>query len=102
MWTKTMSLMASIDEEDLDITPTFDAPWMGPLNNLAGQIIGTLLVVSVIVLAVGVVLFLVGRAASNSGMQGKGAGALIVGGIGVAVLGSIVGLVLFFANIDLI
>lgn len=101
MWTRPMAIVAGIDEDDLDIAPSFDAPWMGPLNNMGGYILGTLIVASVIILAVGVVIFLVGRAASNSGMQGKGASALLVGLIGVAILGSITGIVLFFANMDI-
>lgn len=101
MLTQLITPIYTITEDDLDIDPDFGAPWMEPLNNVAGWVIATLLVVSVIILAVGAVTFFVGRAVSNSSMQSKGSSGFLFGLAGVVLLGSIVGIVLFAANINL-
>lgn len=92
-------ILAAEEEEppkggfDPGVTPNADAPWYAWLQNMTGSIMGTLILLSVVILALGVLLALVGRAVSNSTAQKYGIGGVIGGIIGVVILGSISGLV---------
>ena len=74
---------------DPGVTPNSDAPWQG----FTGSIVGTLILVSVAILAIGVAIALIGRAVSNSMAQKVGIGGVLIGIIGVVILGSISALV---------
>lgn len=78
---------------DPGVTPNSDAPWFSWFQGLSGSIVGTLILAAVVVLAIGITIALIGRAASNSGAQKVGVGGIIIGLIGVILLGGVSGLV---------
>ncbi|WP_421082806.1 hypothetical protein [Rothia nasimurium] len=78
---------------DPGVTPNSDAPWYAWLQGFTGSIVGTLILVSVAILAIGVAIALIGRAVSNSTAQKVGIGGVLIGIIGVVILGSISALV---------
>lgn len=93
---KTANAASSVLEAggfDPGVSPNSDAPWTATLRKLSGSFVGSLLIASVVILAVGVVVALIGKAAGSTKAQQIGIGGLIVGLIGVVVLGSINGLV---------
>lgn len=94
------SVLADVNESDLGLDPNFNAPWMPVLRDVAGWAVGSLFVISGIILAVGVVMFLVAKAASNSNRQDSGVKAMVTGLIGVVVLGSIGALLVWAAGFD--
>lgn len=101
MSTNTASrIVADVSESDLGLDPDFTAPWMEVLRDGAGWVVGTLFVISGIVLAVGVFMFLVARATKNTRGQETGITALLWGLIGVMALGSIGALLVFVAGFD--
>lgn len=83
---------------DPGVTPNSDAPWFSWFQNFTGSVVGTLILASVLLLAIGVTIALIGRAASSQGAQKIGIGALVIGLIGVVLLGGISGLVFWLTG----
>lgn len=90
------AIIRAVNEGDLGLDPDFNAPWITTLRDIAGWVVGTLFVLSGIVLAIGIVMFLVSKAVSSRPGQESGVKALSLGLIGVVLLGS-VGAILVWA-----
>lgn len=93
MLTNSAQSVLQADGFDPGVTPNSNAPWMPKLQDLSGSFLGTLLIVSVVILAAGIVTALIGKAVGSNKAQQIGIGGLVVGLIGVVLLGSINGLV---------
>lgn len=96
MKNQVYGMISAVNEGDLGLNPDFDAPWMSTLRDIAGWTVGTLFVISGIIFAIGLVTFLVSKAASSRPGQETGIKGLIFGLIGVVGLGS-VGAILVWA-----
>ncbi|MFW0168761.1 hypothetical protein [Rothia sp. P4278] len=83
---------------DPGVTPNSDGPWFGTIQSLSGSVVGTLILGSVVVLAIGIMIALIGRAVSSSGAQKVGIGGICLGLAGVILLGSISGLVFWLTG----
>lgn len=90
----------AVNESDLGLDPDFGAPWMTTLRDIAGWTVGTLFVIAGIVLAVGIFMFLIARAAKNTRGQENGVSAMIWGLIGVVALGSVGAILVWAAGFD--
>lgn len=99
--TALTTTILGVDEDDLGLTPDFEMPWADNLQDIAGWVLGTLFIISGIILAVGIVMFLVARSASNTGGQNKGVAAMVIGIIGIVLLGSVGAFIQFATEIDL-
>lgn len=87
--------ISAVSETDLGLDPDFSAPWMGTVRDISGYVVGTLFVVSGILLAIGIFQFLIAKSAGNSRGQDSGVKNLILGLIGVVALGSVGALIVF-------
>lgn len=83
------------------VKPKGDAPWLGALQGLGGQILFTLAIVLVIIIAIGAVMWVGGKLSHTSGMQSSGGAVILWGVIGAVVLGSVSGLVMWATSINL-
>lgn len=93
-------MIIAVDESDLGLDPDFSAPWMTTLRDVAGWVVGTLFIISGIILAVGVVTFLVSKAASNRPGQETGVKGILFGLLGVVGLGSIGAIMVWAAGFN--
>lgn len=83
------------------VEPTYDAPWMGLLNDGAGWVLGTLLVVVVVLLAVGALMWIAGKLGGSSRAQDVGITILLWTVLGAIVIGGAGGLISWAAGLDL-
>lgn len=90
----------AVNESDLGLDPDFNAPWIETIRDIAGWTVATLFVFSGIILAVGVVMFLVAKAASSRSGQETGIKALLLGLIGVVGLGSVGSIIVWAAGFN--
>ena len=86
---------------DPGISPQFDAPWMGQLQDLFGQIGGTAIIVCVLGVFITAIVWAVSKAVgSQAGQTVGGIGFLVA--VGAAVLiGSASGLIQWASGINL-
>lgn len=95
-----LTKLQAVQESDLGLDPDFSAPWIGVLRDVAGWTVGSLFIISGIMLAIGIVMFLVAKAVSNSRQQESGVKAILIGLLGVLLLGGVGSLLVFAAGFD--
>lgn len=84
-----------------DVSPTYDAPWMGLLNDGAGWVLGTLLVVVAVLLGVGALMWIAGKLGGGSRAQEVGITIVLWTVVGAIVIGGAGGLIAWAAGLEL-
>lgn len=83
-----------------NVEPSFDAPWMPLLSDGANWAVGTVLVVIVILLVVGVAIWVAGKLGGSGRAQEVGVTFLLWTVIGAIFVGAAGGIVAWASNLD--
>lgn|SRR5690625_1305410 len=83
-----------------NVEPSYDAPWMGLLNDGAGWIVGTVLVVIVILLVVGAMIWVAGKLGGSGRAQDVGVTFILWTVVAAVVVGAAGGIIAWAAGLD--
>lgn len=86
---------------DPGVTPTFNAPWMSFFRTFGGQVIGTIIVCLVVVIAVAAIMWVISKLGGSGAGQTMGLKALGIAAIAAVIIGSAGGAVAWFSGFQI-
>ena len=99
--TTTLAAGVPLAAEVPEISPSYDAPWMGTLEDVTAMVIGTCLVAIMAAVAIGGMIWLFGKLSKSGGAQSVGISIFLWGVVGGALIASVSALVRWGAGLTL-